>query len=333
MKTGNYQQSDFYLVQKTLKQPLFFEGVSLHSGKVCRLELRPAPPNQGILFYRTDVDHSTPIPAHFDYVISTNLATTLAHPSHPQSRIATVEHLMAAIYGSGLNNLTVLVHGDELPILDGSAHPFVAAIEQAGFDFQPFTAPVLKIKRPIKFYANGAICELLPRNDLRLTTSIDFPHPLIGQQTFAIDIVPQTFFEEVAKARTFGFLRDVDALKKMNLAQGASLENVLAFDENVILNPEGARYSDECVRHKLLDALGDLALCGSFIQGEFVSFRGGHSIHLQLLQSLKTQSSSWVLEKSEPLPPRLYSAWGPMKTSELGPSENEMPLIGTPANC
>lgn len=328
MKNGAYQNSDFYLVQKTLKHPLFFEGVSLHSGKLCRLELQPAPANQGILFLRKDVDGGAPIPANFEYVISTNLATTLAHPSRPELRIGTVEHLMAAIYGSGITNLTVLVHGDEIPILDGSAYPFVQAIQQAGYEFQPFTAPVLKIKRPVKFYANGAICELLPRADLRLTTSIDFPHPLIGQQTFAVDMVPQTFFEEVARARTFGFLRDFEGLKRMNLAQGASLENVLAFDEKEILNAEGARYLDECVRHKLLDALGDLALCGSFIKGEFVSFRGGHSAHRELLKSLSSHPGSWELEKAEPLPPRLRKVWGEGHLPELG--ETDMPVIGHP---
>ncbi len=302
MKKTPFNQSDFYLVQKTLRHPLFFEGISLHSGRNCRLELRPAPAHQGILFFRADIDATIPIPAHYDYVTSTNLATTLGHKDRPDLRIATVEHLMAALYGAGLTNLTVLVYGDEIPILDGSAQPFIVGIQESGFELQPFTAPVLKVKRPIKFYANGAICELLPRQDLRLTTSIDFPHPLIGQQTYAADIVPQTFFDEIAKARTFGFLRDVDALKRMNLALGASLENVLAFDEKEVLNPEGSRYLDECVRHKLLDALGDLALCGSFIQGEFVSFRGGHSVHLGLLQSLRSQPGSWELEKAEPMP-------------------------------
>ncbi len=311
MKNGALQRSDFYLVQKTLRHPLFFEGVSLHSGKVCRIELRPAPANQGILFVRADMPGSEPIPARFEYVINTNLATTVGHLETPKVHVATVEHLMAALYGAGLNNVTVFVHGDEVPILDGSAYPFVTAIQQAGFEFQPFTAPVLKVKKPIKYYAKGAICELLPRESLRLTTSIDFPHPLIGQQTYATDVVPQIFFDDVSKARTFGFLRDVEHLKRMNLAQGASLENVLAFDEKEILNPEGARYLDECVRHKLLDALGDLALCGSYIQGEFVSFRGGHSIHLGLLQSLAEHTGSWQIETPEPL------SLGKWDTSEL----------------
>ena len=315
MKNGALQRSDFYLVQKTLRHPLFFEGVSLHSGKVSRVELRPAPANSGVTFVRADLPGSAPIPAKVEYVINTNLATTVGHLDKPEVHVATVEHLMAAVYGAGLNNVTIFVHGDEVPILDGSAYPFVTAIQAAGFEFQPFTAPVLKVKKPIKYYAKGAICELLPRESLRLTTSVDFPHPLIGQQTYAADIVPQTFFDEVSKARTFGFLRDFEHLKRMNLAQGASLENVLAFDENEILNPEGARYLDECVRHKLLDALGDLALCGSYIQGEFVSFRGGHSIHWGLLQSLADHRGSWELELPEPLSLGKWEAEAPYRST------------------
>jgi len=290
-----------YRIQKTLKTAVDIEGIGLHSGAPARLRLLPASPNHGIVFVRADLVGRPKIFAHYDAVVCTALATSLGLRDWEEARVSTVEHLMAALFALGVTNVIAEISGPEVPILDGSAGPFIEAILDAGIELQPFTTPVLKVLKPIKIYENGAICELLPRAELRLTTSIDFQHPSIGLQTFAIELTPQSFRDEICNARTFGFLRDVEKLKAKQLAQGASLANVLAFSEDGVLNPEGMRYLDECVRHKMLDAIGDLALCGSWIQGELVSFRGGHAIHFALLKALRTHASNWELVKAEPI--------------------------------
>ena len=295
-----------YRVQKTLKAPVIFKGVGLHTGAKGKIKLMPAPENHGIVFEKIDLKQPARIFAHYDAVISTEMATSLGYRDNPQARIDTVEHIMAALYALGITNLLIEVTGPEIPILDGSAAPFIEAILETGLTIQPYSTATLKVLKPIKIYQNGAVCELLPRDRLRLTTSVDFPHPSIGLQTFALELTPKSFQEEICSARTFGFLRDFEKLKAASLAQGASLENVLAFSEKGVLNPEGARFPDECVRHKLLDAIGDLALCGCWIEGEMVSFRGGHSIHLALLKSLKASRSHWEILPAGRIPPTSY---------------------------
>ena len=297
-----------YRVQKTLKAPVSFSGVGLHCGKRTRVELSPAPANHGIILLRTDLAGAKPILAHFNAVVCTKLATTIGFKEHPDSNLMTVEHILAALYAMGVNNVLVKVDGPEIPIMDGSAGPFLEGILDTGIELQPYSAPVLKILKPIKVYEKGAICELLPRDQLRLTTSIDFAHPSVGPQTYALEVTPRNFQREVSSSRTFGFLKDQQLLQSMNLALGASLENVLAFSDEGILNPEGQRHEDECVRHKLLDSLGDLALCGSWIEGEMLSFRGGHSMHLALLKALETHPTHWSLSRAEPLAQFSYSA-------------------------
>lgn len=290
-----------YRIQKTLSVPVSFKGVGLHSGVSSDLKLIPAPVNHGILFERIDLPRKHLIPAHFKSVVSTSLATSIGFKEDPAYRVSTVEHLMAALYALGITNLKIELKGPEIPILDGSATIFIRDILHSGIELQPFSHQKLEVVKPIKVYREGTVCELLPRESLRLTTSVDFPHPAIGLQTFALDLTPKSFNDEIAQARTFGFQSDLEKLRANNLALGASMENVLAFSETEIMNPEGPRFSDECVRHKLLDAIGDLALCGSWIAGELVSFRGGHSIHLTLLQSLKQHASHWKLIPAEPL--------------------------------
>jgi len=290
-----------YRIQKTLRAPLVFTGTGLHTGVKTKIRLLPAPENHGIQFAKVDLKPAPRIFAHYDAVVSTSMATSLGLADRPETTIHTVEHLLAATYAMGITNLLIEVTGPEIPILDGSARPYLEAFHETGILPQPFSTPTLKVLKPIKIYENGAICELLPRDRLRLTTSVDFPHPSIGLQTFALELTPRAFLTEIGAARTFGFQKDLDKLKKMNLARGASLENVVGFSEDGVLNPEGMRFPDECVRHKLLDALGDLALCGSWLQAEMVSFRGGHSIHLALLKTLKSKRSQWELIPAEPL--------------------------------
>lgn len=301
MESQFFSTTEGYRVQKTISNPISFKGVGLHSGVEAQLDIIPAPVNHGIVFERVDLPYPCLIPATFDSVISTSLATTLGHKDNPSWKIATVEHLMAALYSLGVTNLKIKIDGPEIPILDGSATVFVNEILNTGLELQPYSHKILKILKPIKVYKEGTICELLPRDNLRLTTSVDFPHPSIGLQTFALDLTPKSFHDNVAEARTFGFQADLSKLRAKNLALGASIKNVLAFSEEGIINPEGARFQDECVRHKLLDAIGDLALCGCWIEGELVSFRGGHSIHLTLLQSLEKNKNHWTLLPATPL--------------------------------
>jgi UDP-3-O-[3-hydroxymyristoyl] N-acetylglucosamine deacetylase len=292
-----------YRIQKSLRKSVRFSGVGLHTGVAVALELQPAPPNHGIVFERHDLDRPVRIPAHFDAVVATSMATTLGMNDWAEARVGTVEHLMAALYALGLTNVRAVVEGPEIPILDGSANPFIHGILEVGIDFQPFSNPVLRVLKPVKVFRDGVICELLPRERLRLTTSVDFPHPSIGLQTFALEMTPGAFIEEICAARTFGFLKDVERLRQNRLALGASVENVLAFSEDGVVNPEGPRFTDECVRHKLLDAIGDLALMGCWIEGEMVSFRGGHSMHLSLLQALREHPHHWQIDPAVPLNP------------------------------
>jgi UDP-3-O-[3-hydroxymyristoyl] N-acetylglucosamine deacetylase len=305
---GNVMAQDFlsshegYRLQKTLKQPVAFDGVGLHTGAKCKIRILPAEPNHGIIFFRSDTKKASPIYAHYDAVVCTRMATTLGYGDSAKTRIQTVEHVMAALYGLGIVNARIEVNGPEIPILDGSAAEFLQGMLAAGIELQAFSTPTLRILKAVKVYQDGTICELLPRDRLRLTTSIDFPHPAIGPQTFAMDLTPRAFADQVGQARTFGFYSDVERLRANNLALGASLENVLAFSETGVVNKDGTRFPDECVRHKLLDALGDLALCGCWIEGELVSFRGGHHIHHKLLKSLKSFPNHWEILPAAPLP-------------------------------
>jgi UDP-3-O-[3-hydroxymyristoyl] N-acetylglucosamine deacetylase len=296
-----FSSTQGYRIQKTLKNSTRIEGIGLHTGESCSVELTPAPPNHGIVFERVDREKAVRIPALYHSVVSTSMATNLGLTHRLDAPIGTVEHLMAALYALGVTNTLARVTGNEIPILDGSAQPFIDAVLEAGIDFQPYSNSVLRVLKPVKVFRDGVICELLPREKLRLTTSVDFPHPSIGLQTFAIEVTPGAFIQEVAAARTFGFLSDVERLRSKNLALGASVSNVLAFSEDGIVNKEGSRFPDECVRHKLLDAIGDLALFGCWIEGEMVSFRGGHSMHLALLQALREHPSHWTIDSAAPL--------------------------------
>ncbi len=290
-----------YRVQKTLQKSLFFEGRALHSGRTTRVAIHPAPVNFGLVFERSDLLRPFRILARSSSVMATDMATTLGSRHCVEERIGTVEHLLAALFSMGITNALMEVKGPEIPILDGSAFPFVEKILEVGLKIQPYSTATLKILKPIRIFQQGAACELLPRDRLRITATIDFACASIGLQTFALDVTPRAFQFEIGKARTFGFLKDLEHLRASNLAQGASLENVLAFSDEGMLNPEGVRFADECVRHKVLDALGDLALCGCWIEGELVSYRGGHTIHLALLRSLETHRSHWEIIPADPL--------------------------------
>ena len=268
--------------QHTLKRSASLTGIGLHSGQPATITLRPAPPNNGIGFVRSDLSDCPQILAHYKNIVNTQLATTLG-----QGKIifSTVEHLMAALQGMGVDNAVVEVSGPEVPIMDGSSAPFVRVIQEAGLQSQLQVQPyvVLRRKVELKIAEKWAVAE--PSNHLEIQASIDWDHPAIGYQEFNY-VHGKSDFSEIAASRTWGMLRDVESLRSMGFAQGGSLDNAVVLDEGRVLNSEGLRYPDEFVRHKVLDALGDFKLAGVSIHAHFRLHRSGHDLHSQLLAAI-----------------------------------------------
>jgi len=269
-------------LQRTLKSEVSLSGVGLHSGKPTRVTLKPCSPNRGVTFVRTDLPGSPEIAAHYKNIVSTQLATTLGCGN---ATISTVEHVLASFQGLGIDNGIIEVDGPEVPIMDGSSALFCKAISSVGIESQLQVRPYLALRRKVelKLAEKWAVAE--PASRLEIHGSIDWDHPSIGYQEFHYH-EGQTAFEDLASARTFGFLRDVEALKKMGLARGGSLENAVVLDHALVLNPEGLRFPDEFVRHKVLDALGDFKLAGIAIQAYVRLHRAGHDLHSQLIAEI-----------------------------------------------
>lgn len=270
------------LRQKTLKNAVTLTGVGLHSGKPMKVTLKPARAGQGLLFVRTDLDRSPLIAAHYKNVINTQLATTLGCG---KVTISTVEHVLAALQGAQVDNAIIEVDGVEVPILDGSAAPFFEAIQSVGVVSLNQSRPYLSLRRKVelKLAEKWAVAE--PSSCLEIRASVEFDHPSIGYQEFHYTH-GETPFSELASARTFGFLREVEALKRMGLARGGSLDNAVVMDDYSVLNPDGLRYADEFVRHKVLDALGDFGLAGIALHTYVRLHRAGHDLHSQLLLAI-----------------------------------------------
>ncbi|HEV8268582.1 MAG TPA: UDP-3-O-acyl-N-acetylglucosamine deacetylase [Thermoanaerobaculia bacterium] len=271
--------------QSTLNRPLRITGVGLHSGRHATALLQPAPPDHGIVFYRSDVDSFVPARAeeagHFDH------ATTLG----PHGReVGTVEHLLSAAFGIGLDNVLVEIDGPEIPILDGSAAPWTRAFREAGVVRQgrPI-APFMPTRTIVVPGGGGKRLEIRPGRELRVTYTIDFPHPVIGRQSLTVVVSPESYMKHVAPARTFGFLAEYEQLKAHGLARGASAHNCIVVGHDRIENGE-LRFPDEFVRHKVLDLLGDLALVGRPILGHVIAHRAGHSLHAALARLLREES-------------------------------------------
>jgi UDP-3-O-[3-hydroxymyristoyl] N-acetylglucosamine deacetylase len=295
------------IFQRTVKSPVVLKGVGLHSGREARVTIRPARPNKGITFVRTDLKGSPEIPAFFKNVVNTQLATTLGKGN---VTVTTVEHLLAGLQGMGVDNAVIEVNGPEVPILDGSSAPICAAIEEAGVEAQLQSRPYLAIRRRVELKVGEKWAVVEPSARLEIHASIDWDHPSIGYQEYHY-IEGQTGFHELAKARTFGFLRDVEALKRMGLARGGSLENAVVLDDALVLNPEGLRFPDEFVRHKVLDALGDFKLAGIGVQAYFRLHRAGHDLHSQILAEIfKNPDNFEIIDTSsrEEKPARIRAA-------------------------
>jgi len=282
--------------QTTLRDQASVSGVGVHSGLPATLTMFPAEANTGIMFVRCGVDGQPDreIRANVRAVTATEFATVLGDAAGPLC--STAEHVLAALSGLGVDNAIIEIDGPEVPIMDGSAAPFVAAIDRAGVISLSEPRRYMRILKPVRVVQDDAYGELRPYSQgFRIEFEIEFDHTLIGRQQLALDIEPETFRRELARARTFGFMRDVAKLWNAGFALGASFENTLVVNENRLLNPEGLRFADEFVRHKALDAIGDLALAGAPLLGAFRSVRGGHKLNHAVLSALIADPSAWML--------------------------------------
>jgi UDP-3-O-[3-hydroxymyristoyl] N-acetylglucosamine deacetylase len=308
--------------QTTLCEPASISGIGIHSGSPVTVTLYPAEADTGIVFWRSGLGgrNDREIVANYRSVTATEFATVLGDQYGPA--VSTTEHVLAALYGLGVDNAIVEVDGPEVPIMDGSAAPFVAAIDRAGIGTLSTRRRCIKILRPVRVSLDGSFGELRPHaRGLRVETEIQFDHPLVGRQTFALDVQPGLFRRELCRARTFGFMRDVTKLWSAGYALGASFENTVVIAESRILNTEGMRFPDEFVRHKAVDAIGDLALAGAPLIGAYRSVRGGHKLNHAVVSALMNDQTAWTYsEVEEPvrrqrghaeLTPAFAPAYGP----------------------
>jgi UDP-3-O-[3-hydroxymyristoyl] N-acetylglucosamine deacetylase len=286
--------------QTTLRSRATVTGVGVHSGLPVSLTLGPASIDAGFIFVRAAPGGSErEVQATATSVISTEFATVLGDDDGPL--VSTAEHVLAALRGMGIDNATIEVDGPEVPIMDGSAAPFVAAIDQAGILTQSAPRRFIQVLKRVTVSLGEAFGELLPHaNGFRAEVEIDFTNPVIGQQKFTLDLTPENFRRDICRARTFGCMNDVARLWSAGFALGASFENSVVFDEERLLNSEGLRYADECARHKVLDVVGDLALAGLPLLGSYRSVRGGHKLNHAVLTALMNDRSAWRVVESEP---------------------------------
>jgi len=292
------------LRQRTLKNVIRATGVGLHTGEKIPLTLRPAPPDTGILFRRVDLDVPVEIKATPFNVGDTRLSTTLVKG---QVRVSTVEHLLSAFAGLGIDNAFVDVGAPEVPIMDGSAGPFVFLIQSAGVEEQSRPKRFIRIKRPVEVRDGDKLARFSPYDGFKVELSIEFDHPAFAARAnrAAVDLSTSSFVKEVSRARTFGFLSEIEALREQNLALGGSLDNAVVLDEYRVLNEEGLRYDDEFVKHKILDAIGDLYLLGHTLIGSFRGHKSGHALNNSLLRALVADVDAWekvVFEDSSAAP-------------------------------
>lgn len=278
--------------QRTPKKVIQATGVGLHSGEKVLLTLRPAPVNTGIIFRRVDLSPVVEIPASYEYVGDTMLCTTL---HHGDVKIATVEHLLSALAGLGIDNAYIDVNAPELPIMDGSAAPFVFLIQSAGIKEQNAAKRYIKILKPIRVEHNGKYVQFLPHKGYKISFTIGFDHPVFNEkpQTVSFDFSGTSYVKEVCRARTFGFLSDYEKLRECDLAKGGSLDNAIVVDDYRILNDDGLRFESEFVTHKILDAIGDLYLLGSSLIGAFEGYKSGHELNNRLLRELMVRQDAW----------------------------------------
>jgi len=297
--------------QRTLKNVIRATGVGLHSGDKVYLTLHPAEPDTGIVFRRTDLDPVVEIPAKAENVGDTKLSTTLMNGD---VRVSTVEHLMSAFAGLGIDNLIVDVSGPEVPIMDGSASPFVFLLQSAGIREQDAAKKFIRVTRDVTIQQDDKAVTFKPFDGFKVNFEIDFDHPVFKTQvlTASVDFSSTSFVKEVSRARTFGFMHEFEYLRSVGLARGGSFENAIVVDDLKILNEDGLRYEDEFVKHKILDAIGDLYLLGNSLIGEFSAHKSGHALNNTALRALIADTDAWevvtVVDNPEDVPIKYMKA-------------------------
>jgi UDP-3-O-[3-hydroxymyristoyl] N-acetylglucosamine deacetylase len=282
------------IFQTTLKDPVICSGIGLHSGLPAHMTIRPAVPDTGIVFIRRDVEKKVRIRAHIDNVVDATLATTIAQEG---VKVSTVEHLMAAFAGVGVDNAEVELDAPEVPIMDGSSGPFNALLKNAGVRVQDRSKKFIIVRHPVTVTEGDRQATFLPSNDFKLSYTIDFRHPLISNQFYLIQISNGNFEREICRARTFGFLREYETLKSKGFARGGSLENAVVVGDSGVLNEGGLRFADEFVRHKILDSIGDLWLMGAQVIGHFIGYKSGHTLNHKLIHKLLAQKEWFDLKE------------------------------------
>jgi UDP-3-O-[3-hydroxymyristoyl] N-acetylglucosamine deacetylase len=290
--------------QQTIKRSIACHGIGIHSGRPAHLVIHPAPANSGLNFVRTDLPGAPVIPARSSRVADSTLATTLGNSD---AYVSTVEHLLAALAGLNIDNARIEVSGPELPILDGSAAPFTVLLQKAGIKTLRWPRAFFQMQKPLEIFDGDKYIGIEPAKECKLTYQIDFPHPAIGRQQLTFQPQAKAFCREIAPARTFGFLQDVQRLQANGQALGGSLENAIVLDPQGVLNPEGLRFADEFVRHKILDLIGDLALLGWPIIGHIRVSKGSHALHQKFMQTLLQQQETWRL-----MIPETQPVWKPV---------------------
>ena len=278
--------------QRTLKNSIRATGVGLHTGKKVLMTLRPAPSDTGIVFRRTDLPQAVDVVAHAENVGDTMLGTTLCRGT---TRVSTVEHLLSAFAGLGIDNAIVELSAPEVPIMDGSAGPFVFLLQSAGIEEQREPKHFIRIKKRLRVEEGDKWAEFNPFDGFKVNFEIEFSHPIFKRraQKASMDFSTTSFLKEVSRARTFGFMRDLESLRERNLALGGNLDNAIVLDDFRVLNEDGLRYEDEFVKHKILDAIGDLYLLGHSLIGEFSGHKSGHALNNRLLRALLSDPTTW----------------------------------------
>ena len=288
------------LKQRTLRNPIKATGIGLHTGIKVTMELLPAEVNSGIRFVRTDIDSSIEIPALAEYVGETSMSTTLVNGD---IKVHTIEHLLSAIAGLGIDNCIIKLDGPEVPIMDGSAGPFVFLLQAAGLEEQEGMKKFIKVKKEVTSKRDDAFATIKPFEGFKVSFKVDFDHPVHKTlpSTYVIDFSSTSFVKEVCRARTFGNMADLNDLKTKGLVLGASVANAIAFGEDEIINEEGLRFNDEIVKHKMLDAIGDLYLLGGNLIGEFSGYKSGHALNNQLLRKIIESEEAYEIVEFENL--------------------------------
>ncbi|MCH1460144.1 MAG: UDP-3-O-acyl-N-acetylglucosamine deacetylase [Luminiphilus sp.] len=286
--------------QRTLRNSIKATGVGLHTGEKVLLTLSPAPVDTGIVFRRTDLSPVAEIPARADLVGETTLSTCLIHND---ARVSTIEHLLSAMAGLGVDNAYVDVTAPEIPIMDGSAAPFVFLLQSAGLAEQHAPKKFIRVKREVTVTDGDKSATFLPLEGFKISFGIDFDHPVFKHRaaTTEIDFSTTSFVREISRARTFGFVEEIEYLRSKGLARGGSMDNAIVIDDYKVLNNDGLRYEDEFVKHKVLDAIGDLYLLGYSLIGEYQAFKSGHALNNQALRTLISQKDAWEMVTFEDL--------------------------------